>query len=357
MSTNHPSTHAFEILLCYSSQKERNLVFWKGIVVPTLITALGLFLYGLYILLFRFGIMMLKARPQSREHLFHKASLAILFCLSSLAVPVNLAYDIRSIAMAFWGTDLHFSVMKAGVGLCIIRIVFFLLEGYALNYPRDYILLIYITFKSLTIDMILIYRFFTISRYPKRFMAIPMVIFTITDVGATISGIWVQTTILKTVVSDSERETVATLAGILLGCNAILQILLTLVIACQIWNGHRRNQLLFPKQSGTRLTTVICIFLESGAIYLVALGAFIFYAVQSQCLGVDFGSIVTQLAGIAPTLIIVRVNLPKYKNSSTIGSDGSSLHHDHSTRPTVGYTRSVPDDIVLDIARKKPSEA
>ncbi|KAF9254788.1 hypothetical protein L218DRAFT_1009292 [Marasmius fiardii PR-910] len=77
-------------------------LFRRAVVNPFIISAVTLFLYGLYIFLFRIGFDILRKRKKSWERLFHQVSLASLFILASIGVPLGIGYDILVVAISFW---------------------------------------------------------------------------------------------------------------------------------------------------------------------------------------------------------------------------------------------------------------
>ncbi|KAG7094526.1 hypothetical protein E1B28_005354 [Marasmius oreades] len=302
-------------------------IFWLGIISPVLITAFHLFLYGVYVVLFQIGIVVLKRRPDTPDRLFHQITLAILFCLTSLSVPINLVHDTANVALWLWPYDVIMKVKHLVIILGIIRYVILLLMG-------------------LTVDAILIFRFFAISRYQKRFMVIPIVIFISIDAGAMTSGTWAKvSSLFKQPVSpaDPRSSYLDILTMIFLGCNIILTLLLTLAMARQIWLAKRQNRILFPNTSGKRFTTIISILLESCALYIISL---IIYAVAIPFY-VDLGSIMIQIGGLAPTLLIVRANIPQNQDRNI----ETKPRHLHPNQRATAHPASSTHPIVLNVVR------
>ncbi|KAG7094530.1 hypothetical protein E1B28_005359 [Marasmius oreades] len=118
--------------LCDISLK-RQPAFWSDIVAPILITAFHLFLYGLYVLLFRIGIVVLRKWPNTRDHLVHKVSLNILFSLTSLSVPLNLVFDIGLALCWFRSHDILLKFIQLSNVLVILRLAILLLIGLTID--------------------------------------------------------------------------------------------------------------------------------------------------------------------------------------------------------------------------------
>ncbi|KAF9263159.1 hypothetical protein L218DRAFT_944690 [Marasmius fiardii PR-910] len=176
---------------------------------------------------------------------------------------------------------------------------------------------------SLIIDTILIFRFFAIWGYRKSFMVIPIMVLILINAGAAATGIqWFR----KAMLTESQWNTklAEILAGIFIGCNMILHSLLTLAI-------------------GEYNDLVLGILLESGALHIVYLVIFILLQ------GADVGSILIQVTGIAPTILIVRANLPKYRNNCHIDPRRDDCSSRQTAGSTPGYTRSIPDATILSI--------
>ncbi|THU75116.1 hypothetical protein K435DRAFT_881596 [Dendrothele bispora CBS 962.96] len=113
--------------------------------------------------------------------------------------------------------------------------------------------------------------------------------------------------------------------------NFALNLTLSLTIAGKIWKtGHTARQLLGTKLRQT-YRTAFSITLESGILYSVAI-------ISCAFLGGDYNHVILlQMAGIAPTMIVVRAGLGVKGNNIHV-STGSTLRPNPGPR---GYTEDI----------------
>ncbi|KAL0574830.1 hypothetical protein V5O48_007128 [Marasmius crinis-equi] len=141
--------------------------------------------------------------------------------------------------------------------------------------------------------------------------ALAMVVCIINDVGAAASSIWLSSSQHRTWQSSKVR-TFSGLALGFLGCHALTNLFITSLIIGRILWVSRQTPLGAGERSTTKrkFNTIVSIFLESGLLYLLALMIYFACPVITVVTGtkVDSGSIMIQVAGIVPTLIIVRAN-------------------------------------------------
>ncbi|KAG7097645.1 hypothetical protein E1B28_004977 [Marasmius oreades] len=272
-------------LVSQLSEREPVLtIFRRNVMNPIIISSLSLFLYGLYILLFRISIVLLKRRKKSRERSFHQISLRTLFVLASIGVPLGLAHDVLATTKPVWrlaGLGLPFPAYQKDLSI------------------RD--IVFYVT-PSFTVDTILIFRCFVMFGYRRRFVVIPIVACIIIDLGAIICGI-LDLSIRALGLDAAHIEVIDTLSDICVGCNALLNILLTTALAGRIWSISWKGEIATKRSS-----TIVSILLESGLLYLLTLAVMaVGNLLEAETF--DIGSIMIQVSGIAPTLIIVRANI------------------------------------------------
>ncbi|KAF9257366.1 hypothetical protein L218DRAFT_1006272 [Marasmius fiardii PR-910] len=100
-----------------------------------------------------------------------------------------------------------------------------------------------------------------------------------------------------------------------IGLSTLINFALTSVLAGRIWWLSRRSRMGHNKVS-ERFGFVWVILLESGLLYLLGLAV---YLVGNFAEAYDAGSVLIQIGGITPTLIVVRAN----PNSSGSGDSGT----------------------------------
>ncbi|KAK1223463.1 hypothetical protein PQX77_013669 [Marasmius sp. AFHP31] len=278
--------------------------YTHNVLPPLLITALHLFLYGLYIWLFRLGTQALRHRKQrgneSKTNRFFYLCLIGLFVLATVSVPVSLSWDILQVTVSYWRLLELDGLETIGLAqncLQIIRIVI-------------------LWFMSITVDTILVYRCYVIYNWSKKRYAIALAACCVTiDIVAAIFAIGFLSFDLSAGYGNVQTNDPAflifrTMAVVFAAAHIVLNFILTSMIASRIvwmsWMvrrgmGSRRNE---------RFHTVAALLLESGFLYLVAGAIFAGLGNISDdpYMVVDTTSIWIQVAGIAPTLLIVRAN-------------------------------------------------
>ncbi|KAF9257017.1 hypothetical protein L218DRAFT_991208 [Marasmius fiardii PR-910] len=287
-------------------------LFQNVIYIPIMINSCQLFLYGLYIPIFRSAITALKKRSQSPESRFHIVSLYLLFILVTVNVPFTLACDILSSKLFLLEWE-SFEVTKRDlnpvIGLKVIgeNVLTNLLQ---ITRICQYVILTSVFFIA---DSVMVFRFFVIWGYRRIYMAVPIVIFALIDV---LGGSTAIITELFLYVKPSEVKTLAIITNTAMSVNGFLNLMLTLLIAARIWLETHRNADLMRNKWPTRgINTIIAILLESGIIYAVTLVASVItWAFPSNGTQVDLGGVMIQVAGIAPTLIVARANANRRRN-------------------------------------------
>ncbi|KAJ8090879.1 hypothetical protein PM082_024801 [Marasmius tenuissimus] len=277
------------------------------IVGPLLFTSVHLFLYGLYVLLYRIGLLVLRERPRTRERLLHQVSLHVLFLLVTINVPLALAYDLLQIFVKFSiysGLDVSVGVDRAQRILEIFRIV--------------------VLFTQSTVtDTVLIFRCYVLWKYRyRRYVFIPVMFCAILDVtvGGASAGIATQ------LVAPDEKMSMQQVCNTFLALIAFSNIVLTGTIAYRVWTTMRATESALHPDMKRRFSIVIAIVLESGLLYvltivfLISVGTF---AIEKPW---DIASIMIQISGIAPTLVIVRANTrQRVHNRPMLGGKGKGF--------------------------------
>ncbi|KAG7098051.1 hypothetical protein E1B28_000025 [Marasmius oreades] len=270
-------------------------LFRRTAVNPLIISSLGLFLYGLYILLFRISLVLLRKRGKTRGHSFHRVSLTTLFVLASIGVPLGMMFDLLVVAGSFWelarpGLEFPFPLERLQLVLQITR----------------YLILFFMGF---TVDCILIFRCYVIFGYRRRFFFVPLVLCIVIDLGAIITGIWDAVETKKIENDPNWVNLLDNIANSFLGASALFNFVLTGAIAGKVWS-VLRGSLAVDEWTKRRFKTIVSIVLESGLLYSLTIAVMI----VGNLLGAetfDIGSIMMQTSGIAPTLMIVRANISR----------------------------------------------
>ncbi|KAG7096200.1 hypothetical protein E1B28_003650 [Marasmius oreades] len=274
------------------SQNGETHIFIVRVVSSFIITAFHFLLYGLYIPLFRTSLNLMKKRPSSRAQMFHKIALIVLFTLASVAVPLGLTFDIYHVAVAYYSNPNPY--YKTQIDIQIARYV-----------------IIYV--MMLFIDSILIFRCFVIFGYQKNKYALSVLIglvFIFNMLGM-IFSIWTEIEFWRRIGTPAFSHFVNIpqyLANGFLGLLALINFILTTLLATRIWWLLRKNRdIRYTKSPMKGLSTIVAILLESGLIYLLMYVVFIIGNLVKNSF--DLGSMMIQIGGITPTLIFVRANM------------------------------------------------
>ncbi|KAJ8096323.1 hypothetical protein PM082_011480 [Marasmius tenuissimus] len=303
-----------------------------GILVPVIVSSAHLFLYGLNVLLFRVGLVVLKKREREIEggihRLFH-ISLVSLFVLSSVGVPISLVWDIFKTrealcSIARLGCALKMRIVLGALDICRVVIVLFI---------------------SFIVDMILVFRCFAICEWRRKKYAIILIVCClITDVTATVFAIWTFGTRIhsRQIHSDATTRVSLPINSLFLevfpvACvclHLLANVVLTVIIAFKILQSG-------IAKTPNRFRTIVILLIESCALYIAAWMLFLTYGSLKQ--GTEVTSILIQVAGLAPTLLIVRANINKEKQEQSVALSIRNA--------TVTPVLPVEEEIILDISR------
>ncbi|KAE9390495.1 hypothetical protein BT96DRAFT_1002243 [Gymnopus androsaceus JB14] len=276
-------------------------------------------LYGVYTLLF--GLYTYLQIQQQGRIRYYQVSLLLLYLLATASIVIVILtknqYDLYEYIAFFSADDFdgsvaiaHFTSFEnlnvAAVSIYVaaniiadsLLVSVFSLENYAKLYDRY--------------DFIQLYRCYIVWGSSRLVIAGPMFISVVNTVMALISAILEKKgsgrlLSAKGVTENSTYEAAATLEFAFLCVNLLTNLILTGLIAGRIWwISHTMNRLLNSGSNDKRINGISAIVLESGLLYPVTLIICIILAhvdsVQSQPL-------LTMVVGIAPTLIMVRVDL------------------------------------------------
>ncbi|KAF9256713.1 hypothetical protein L218DRAFT_1007051 [Marasmius fiardii PR-910] len=164
---------------------------------------------------------------------------------------------------------------------------------------------------SFTTDCILIFHCFVIFGYQKKYLIIPIILCVVMDLGAIVTGIMdAAASMNNTLGIDSDWVNLLNnISNSFVACIALVNFSLTAAIAGRIiWasRGNYGGSSSIDQRTKKRFTTIGAILLESGLLYLLTLAVFVVRDLL-EAENFDIGSILTQVSGIAPTLMIVRV--------------------------------------------------
>ncbi|KAJ8079747.1 hypothetical protein PM082_016569 [Marasmius tenuissimus] len=268
------------------------------VVAPLLFNSVHLFLYGLYVLLYRIGLLVLKKRPRTQECLFHQVSLHVLFVLVTLSIPIALAFDLLQISKEFYsysGLEPPVTVERAERVLGISRMVLMCLQGGM-------------------IYAILIFRCYVLWEYRhQRYISVPIVACTILILGGTSSAIAVR------LAPTEKKIMMQNVCNTFLALIALSNLILTGTIALRIWMTIRVAGSTLSPESRRKFSAIIAIVFESGLLYVLGMIVMILVATTTMGKPWDIVSIMITSGGILPTLVIVRANtLQGYNQQITV---------------------------------------
>ncbi|ESK87798.1 hypothetical protein Moror_15352 [Moniliophthora roreri MCA 2997] len=292
-TSNHLNGRAAASTVTTSFSQVHYTTFSSVIVGPVIITGIQFLLYGLYILLFYGALYVLKhRRPPTRETKFHRTSLIVLFLLATIGLFVNTSRII-------WNCSVKFELVKEKKES----------EDYEITRAMD-----------ITADIILLFRCYSIWGSKRRVIVVPAIGCVLSNLLGIISmslylGLARHGTISGT--NDAEADPDGwfsrsrLIIGVFLIVNAAMNVCLTVMVAGRIWilTCTLKDVHLLNNQSARRYNLIVALVLESGFIYPFALILDCVVNTNNSMVGWDLHPLLVQVAGIAPTLIIVRAGL------------------------------------------------
>ncbi|KAJ8091011.1 hypothetical protein PM082_024935 [Marasmius tenuissimus] len=306
-----------------------------SVLAPVLVTALHMLLYGLYILLFRIGILMLKRRKRERRRGYRLFQFALipLFVLASLVAPLGLAWDILTVKTAYWTALGLEPSIETQISLHTLEICRFVI-GF---------------FMNIIADIVLIFRCFLICCWQRKSLKLALLTWCVViDVSGATAAIWAMSLLLSSVKkspTESAKAKVSLVKNVAIACvslHMLMNMILTIVIAARIlWVSIKKSGARKPK----RFQTVVAILVESCVFYLAAWVLYFVFRFGLSVRAIDVGSVMFQVTGIAPTLLLVRTNAREEKEDRNIS---------RTVRSKVSITSSPVDkEFVLDISRRE----
>ncbi|KAJ8093780.1 hypothetical protein PM082_009640 [Marasmius tenuissimus] len=257
-------------------------VFRLGIVPSMAVTAVHLFLYGLHVLLFRDVLVVIRRRQRQKlhGHRLLQFSLITLFSLSSIGVPAGLATDFLAVRKAYYhaiaGIEYNpVNTERALSILTVLRVIVLLLMG-------------------LVIEGLLIFRCFVICGWTKKTYGwVLMAVCLVLNVSAG-----------SLFCIGDELSRLGYL--ICIGCHVLVDMTLATIIVVKIlWTSRLTSRIAGISTIKRRLRIIVVSVVESCLLYVLG---WITYIAVLFTVGDVAGSVLIQIAGIAPTLLIVRAN-------------------------------------------------
>ncbi|KAJ8093957.1 hypothetical protein PM082_009840 [Marasmius tenuissimus] len=260
----------------------RSRTFRLVVVTPALIP-INLFLYAIYIFLFHKVLSILKSRIPSADLRFHKITLILLFVLASVSVPIALVDGLVNAADALWtyeGVELSAHMRDVIDNLDICRYLMLLVMGFAG-------------------DSIMIFRCYVLWGYKKRYVVGPLVVLLLIDLVA------IATSILAL---ESRSQILGVVSNGCLVANGVFNLILASMIAGRLFWISRKRRNILEEAMVKRFNNIMSILLESGFLLVVAMVVdFVGNSLPDEYV-FQAGFVLIQMAGIAPTLIVVRAN-------------------------------------------------
>ncbi|ESK88119.1 hypothetical protein Moror_5604 [Moniliophthora roreri MCA 2997] len=266
------------------------LTFSSVVIGPVIVTGIQFLLYGLYIPLFYGALYVLKHRRPgpTRETQLHRISMIILFVLATMGLFINTSRIIWNCSMKF-----EFVRVNAQDGDFNSKT----------TRTMDGLMMAVLSLSNIAADTVLIFRCYSIWGFRRRIIVAPAI-------GCTISnllGVASMALYLRVGgISDEWFARSRLIIGMFLIVNAAMNVFLTLMVAGRIWFITRIS---VDKQAATRYNLIAALVLESGMLYPFALILDCIVNTNKSMVGWDLHPLLVHVAGIAPTLIIVRAGL------------------------------------------------
>ncbi|ESK86187.1 hypothetical protein Moror_16692 [Moniliophthora roreri MCA 2997] len=280
----------------------------KPIIVQPVSTFSAMFLvYGLYIALFATCMNVLWKKTSQNNRGLYLGWTISLFTMATVIVIFETIGLLRQSLMAFW-------TVKSEDYRELIQY----LSNDNLKTASSAILLIAAVLINATADSMLIHRCYIIWGSQKR-IGIPLVLgcFVVHSVGFASAVMIPISFVNRNNPSSFELlDKASRMSDGYFAANAAINGVITLLTAGRIWYITRRIRATMGQQIDQRYKTIVAIILESGVIYptVLIIGIILHQVLDPDKMGlapIDLFPIVTQAAGIAPTLIIVRAGLGK----------------------------------------------
>ncbi|ESK93528.1 hypothetical protein Moror_1642 [Moniliophthora roreri MCA 2997] len=298
----------------------------RSIIYPISNLSALYFIYGFYVLLFGICVYMMRGRQQDNEHLNHNLYLSltvVLFVLSTVFVAAKTVEEVRRSIFLF--TTLQtgdYEPLLNYLTIDVTKTVIFAL----LN--------IVAVLMNIAAELMLIHRCYLIWGSKKR-VAVPLL-----TASILINAVGLVSAIAQTIgIKDPDDESTIVLfndgatAGFVYNIvSVVINSVLTLLTAGRIWWIHRQVVRIHGMHiNDTLISSVSRIILESGVLYpaFAIVSLITTNTTTMHAMPFDFWAPMVLIAGVAPTLILVRAKLGK--NVKSLQIQISDIHF--SSRP------------------------
>ncbi|KAK1221136.1 hypothetical protein PQX77_016061, partial [Marasmius sp. AFHP31] len=206
----------------------------------------------------------------------------------------------------------------------------------------------------LIIDSLLVFRAYVIcGNWKKRYAIVLVLLCYVLDAFAAIFAVWLEEKVALVLNHHRSSFGAAKLSdldvlmflGVACVClHLLINVVLTIVIARKIlW---RKSPGSTGRTTSNQLRNVAALLVESCMLYLVAWIIVLAWMLSRLPIPLLFESILAQVAGIAPTLLIVRANIQKEDTQSEVSMDFARANS------AANFATSVEEGIVLDLVRE-----
>ncbi|KAJ7613400.1 hypothetical protein FB45DRAFT_1111863 [Roridomyces roridus] len=309
-----------------------------------LLTAAEVFLYGFYVILFGFYMRILRTSRGFRSHPFLHSATTILFLLSTAHLALLLPVAVLQNKFGngwFWTIIYSIDTFIRDRSLPpqepLVRAAFGL----------------YVT-SSVVADSIFVFRCYAIWGFRLMIVAVPA----LCTLGVAVFGYWQviqpdriaafhrvgpHPDFLGSTDHNAEQDMMITSFTIPILISLVTNLMLMILSAGRIWWLGCRARKMMGYKTG-RYYTVCALILESGAFYVVgavllAILSIFYYADDL----VMCAPITAQLAGIAPTIIAVRVGLNK--SIESVDSFAIAVQRPRRPLPSMNFNASTTGPI------------
>ncbi|KAL0064940.1 hypothetical protein AAF712_008059 [Marasmius tenuissimus] len=159
----------------------------------------------------------------------------------------------------------------------------------------------------------MVFRCYVLWGYKKRYVVGPLVGLILVDLTAIVTG----------VLSINGSRTLKLVGNGCLAANGVLNFILASMIAGRLFWVLRTRRDWLEEATARRFKNIVSIILGSGFLLVVAMAVDVVGNLLPDESCFDLGSVLIQMAGIAPTLIVVRANT--YRDGSEAGVDSCGL--------------------------------
>ncbi|KAF5344309.1 hypothetical protein D9757_014031 [Collybiopsis confluens] len=299
-------------------------LFQGQLQLPLTILILELMFFGAYTIIFGLYLY-LQVHQQGRQR-YYQGSILLLFLLGGAAVAVSICHFVKiclstlSAASTELNTDFDSTTQSGSLELALRAI-------YAA--------------ANTVADALLLYRCYIAWGSKKWIILGPGFISASNTIMAIVAVYFLWKT-NNPQVSDSASTEASDLFDIFLGLNLFTNVLLTGLIAGRLWRISRSTRQYLGEDSihRKRMNRIVGLILESGSLYPLALIAYIVVATIPKK-GESMEPLLTVIVGIAPTMIMVRVDLGNSINKISGSSSGDRRFSDLEALPLPPIVRET----------------